>query len=403
MKNKITLFIALFPLLLGAQNISYQEEFEGESSYTNDPPQGYTLGLDQGTLAITGDGTSGAYAFFGYRFHDTNGADTQIDITENPVLYIKAKATNTTELRIDLQDQNGYVTNFNAGSVILNENYGIYEINYSNRLQDGGYGGPCTEGPCPVDATSLSTLLLSANASSGGYNGTINIEWIAMGAPLEAPELPEAGFSIRYNQVSYLPGRNKIIDLVSTQTFDTIAYRVTNAAGEEITSGKTGQASYWEPSNEYVAGIDLSDIDEEGTYAFKTVDDSITFSVTENGWADLGKATLKYYYFNRASTEITAALGGDYQRALGHPDTQVKIHASAVSPGRPEGTIISAPKGWYDAGDYNKYIVNSGISTYTLLAAYEHYTEYYKALTLEIPEAGGSLPDILDEVLWNLD
>lgn len=30
--------------------------------------------------------------------------------------------------------------------------------------------------------------------------------------------------------------------------------------------------------------------------------------------------------------------------------------------GRPAGTIISSPKGWYDAGDYNKYIVNSGFT-----------------------------------------
>ncbi|MGB3775018.1 MAG: glycoside hydrolase family 9 protein, partial [Leeuwenhoekiella sp.] len=114
-------------------------------------------------------------------------------------------------------------------------------------------------------------------------------------------------------------------------------------------------------------------------------------------------ATLKYYYFNRASSDVTAALGGVYQRAAGHPDDIVKVHSSAASADRPEGTIISAPKGWYDAGDYNKYIVNSGISTYTLMAAYEHYPEYYDQLALELPEAGGAIPDILDEVIWNLD
>ncbi|HEA28787.1 MAG TPA: T9SS type A sorting domain-containing protein [Leeuwenhoekiella sp.] len=400
---KITLLTLLFfPFMINAQDLIYQEEFDGATSYTNDAPQGYALSLEEGTLSIEGDGTSGAYAFFGYRFHDENG-DIQLDISEKPTLYIKAKGTNAPELRMDLQDNTGYVTNLNAGTVVLNDNYAIYEIDYSNRLEDGGYGGPCTEGPCPVDATALTNILFSANAASGGYTGKINIEWISIGAPLEAPEPPEAQFDIRYNQVAYLKGRKKVIDIVSDEAFDTISYSISNSDGETITSGTTGEGSLWAPSNEYVTGVDITAIDDAGTYTITVKDQTAEFKIEEDGWADLGKATLKYYYFNRASTAITAALGGDFQRALGHPDDQVKIHASAASAERPEGTIISAPKGWYDAGDYNKYVVNSGISTYTLLAAYEHYSEYYNNLALELPEAGDAMPDILDEAIWNLD
>jgi len=403
MYNKITLLaLLIFSCIGNAQNLIYQEEFDGTTSYTNDPPQGYALSLEEGTLAIEGDGSSSAYTFFGYRFHGENG-DIQLDISANPKLYIKAKGTNNPELRMDLQDITGYVTNLNAGTVVLNDNYTIYEIDYGNRLEDGGYGGPCTSGPCPVDATALTNILFSVNAASGGYTGKINMEWISIGVPLEAPEPPEAQFDIRYNQVAYLKGRKKVIDMVSTQAFDTISYNITNSAGETITSGTTGEGSFWTPSNEYVATIDISAVNDTGTYTITAKELTAEFKVEENGWADLGKATLKYYYYNRASTAITAALGGDYQRALGHPDDQVKIHASAASSERPEGTIISAPKGWYDAGDYNKYVVNSGISTYTLLAAYEHYPEYYNKLALELPEAGDAMPDILDEVIWNLD
>lgn len=68
---------------------------------------------------------------------------------------------------MDLQDITGYVTNLNAGTVVLNDNYTIYEIDYGNRLEDGGYGGPCTSGPCPVDATALTNILFSVNAASG--------------------------------------------------------------------------------------------------------------------------------------------------------------------------------------------------------------------------------------------
>jgi endoglucanase len=100
---------------------------------------------------------------------------------------------------------------------------------------------------------------------------------------------------------------------------------------------------------------------------------------------------------------LDARHAGPWGRPAGHPDTDVLVHASAASDKRPEGTRISSPKGWYDAGDYNKYIVNSGITVYTLLAAWEHFPELFKAQKLNIPESGNDLPDVLDEVLWNLD
>jgi endoglucanase len=81
----------------------------------------------------------------------------------------------------------------------------------------------------------------------------------------------------------------------------------------------------------------------------------------------------------------------------------VLVHPSAASLKRPAGSTVSSPKGWYDAGDYNKYIVNSGISTYTLLAAYEHFPAWFGKLDLNLPESGNGLPDILNEALWNLE
>jgi endoglucanase len=64
--------------------------------------------------------------------------------------------------------------------------------------------------------------------------------------------------------------------------------------------------------------------------------------------------------------------------------------------------MISSPRGWYDAGDYNKYIVNSGITMGTLLSSYEHFPGYWQDRSLNIPESKNEVPDILDEILWNL-
>jgi endoglucanase len=78
------------------------------------------------------------------------------------------------------------------------------------------------------------------------------------------------------------------------------------------------------------------------------------------------------------------------------------VHVSAATKQRPEGTKISSPGGWYDAGDYNKYIVNSGITTYTLLLFYQMYPEYCKNFTDNIPESNNGISDVLNELLYNL-
>jgi endoglucanase len=80
----------------------------------------------------------------------------------------------------------------------------------------------------------------------------------------------------------------------------------------------------------------------------------------------------------------------------------VIVHPSASSAARPAGARISSPGGWYDAGDYNKYIVNSGISTYTLLALVEQYTGASVLLQTNIPESGDGMADLMNEALWNL-
>ncbi|TDH28541.1 cellulase [Segetibacter sp. 3557_3] len=113
-------------------------------------------------------------------------------------------------------------------------------------------------------------------------------------------------------------------------------------------------------------------------------------------------STIKGYYYQRVSMPLEEKFAGKWHRSAGHPDAVVYIHASAATKERPEGTIISSPGGWYDAGDYNKYIVNSGVSMGTIFSAYEDFPEYFKTLNTNIPESNDAIPDILNEALYNL-
>ena len=91
-----------------------------------------------------------------------------------------------------------------------------------------------------------------------------------------------------------------------------------------------------------------------------------------------------------------------YARPAGHPDTLVLVHPSAATDERPANTVIAAPGGWYDAGDYNKYIVNSGYTMGVFLMAYEQQSAYYDTLSLNIPESSLCVPDMLAEAMYNI-
>jgi endoglucanase len=129
---------------------------------------------------------------------------------------------------------------------------------------------------------------------------------------------------------------------------------------------------------------------------------SFPFEIQVNAFKKVAMGALKGFYYQRASIALPEKYAGKWHREAGHSDDKVMIHASAISANRPEGTLISSSKGWYDAGDYNKYIVNSGITMGTLLSLYEDRPNYFKKFEIDIPESGNKIPDLLDETLWNL-
>ena len=224
----------------------------------------------------------------------------------------------------------------------------------------------------------------------------------ASATPPSTPSV-DASASIKVNQIGFAPTASKMAVVPSTDA-DRFSL-IPEGTNTPVYSGRLSASSQWEHSGENVKIADFSDFVRTGEYRVRVpgLADSHPFTIGTDVYQELNDAALKAFYFNRVSTELLPEHAGIYARPAGHPDDKVKVHESAASRHRPEGTILSAPKGWYDAGDYNKYIVNSGITTYTLLAAYEHFPEYYAERDLNIPESGDSVPDLLDEIMWNLD
>jgi len=207
--------------------------------------------------------------------------------------------------------------------------------------------------------------------------------------------------NIRINQIGFEPSSPKKA-IVFTSTPGT--FNLKNSAGKTVYTGQLKRSEQPAFNGKYTYIADFSFFRAPGKYVIEVPGNgsSYPFKIEKGVLSGVARSTIKAYYFIRASIPLKVQYAGKWARAEGHPDTAVFIHASAVSPGRPEGYKISSPRGWYDAGDYNKYIVNSGISTATLLSLYEDFPGYMKGGNLNIPESGNNIPDVLDEALWNI-
>lgn len=228
------------------------------------------------------------------------------------------------------------------------------------------------------------------------------MQWACKAPMIDENQLVDE--SIRLNQIGFYPDQQKIAVILNHEEagdfvlWDSDKMNVVfeGELAKETTKTLSGISSRI---------ADFSRFTQVGNYVFVLtgVGKSYPFEIRPRINKELGKASIKAFYYQRASVELDQAHAGIWARPLGHPDDQVMIHPSAVSTSRNAGDLVSSPFGWYDAGDYNKYIVNSGITVGTLLSLFEDYPSYFQKLELNIPESGDQIPDLLDEIRWNLD
>lgn len=245
-------------------------------------------------------------------------------------------------------------------------------------------------------------MVTKANFTAFEKEGEYRLYVPGVKDPTKPFKISALSVDIRLNQVGFYPNSPKIAIIANPKGMQ--YYITTEDYKDTVFAGPLQKQELYEFSKEIVRQVNFSRFNREGKYklVIPEMGTSHTFEIKHNVYEDISKASIKAYYYNRASMPIDKKYGGKWARQMGHPDDSVVVHPAAASKKRPAGTVIKSSKGWYDAGDYGKYIVNSGISTYTLLSALEQYPEYYKGLDLNIPESSNDLPDLLDEILWNL-
>ena len=206
---------------------------------------------------------------------------------------------------------------------------------------------------------------------------------------------------IRLNQVGFYPNGPKVAVVVDAAD---VPFYVLDESGKTVFEGQLDPPQTWSWSEEEVRLADFSRFSQQGTFRLSVPEVGISypFEVKQNVFQEVAVTSLKALYYQRNSAALPEAFAGPWHRTAGHPDMEVIVHPSAASVTRPAGFTFASPQGWYDAGDYNKYIVPAAFTSYYLLAAYELNPVYFADLEINIPESGNALPDVLDEALWNL-
>lgn len=251
------------------------------------------------------------------------------------------------------------------------------------------FGGHMIEGPGPIDFCFDDIVLSDAQFTP------------------PPPPQPVVIPKVRVNQLGYIPSFPKIATLVNDAKTP-LDFQVVDASGKVVHSGKSTPLGLDPSSGDAVHTLDFSALVTPGKgYVIKVGQDSSDpFDIDRGIYKTAKYDAFKYFYLNRSGIELKMPFTGkpEWARPAGHPKDVAPCSAAAKC-----DYSLDVTGGWYDAGDYGKYVVNGGISVWTLMNWFERAhtvagdTKAFGDQKDLIPESGNKIPDILDEARWELE
>ncbi|MAX81659.1 MAG: glycoside hydrolase [Crocinitomicaceae bacterium] len=191
---------------------------------------------------------------------------------------------------------------------------------------------------------------------------------------------------------SYVPGTQlEVHDVATGMSVYTGAIQQWNNGATHSQSGDEG---WW---------FDFSTVTQPGDYyVYDPVNDdsSAVFTISDTVYNPVLQAALKMFYYNRCGVEKTApAAANGFTDAIAFTqDTASRDVYDQTN----AATAKDMSGGWFDAGDYNKYVTFAEAPVHDLLWAYQENPEIFND-NMNIPESGNGVPDILDEIKWEMD
>jgi endoglucanase len=203
--------------------------------------------------------------------------------------------------------------------------------------------------------------------------------------------------TIRLNTVGYLPKAEKKASIAIPCTNFTV---ILLPVEKKVFSGKATGPVQNADTQEELYTADFSACTKPGEYALDIpgVGRSAPFRIGKNLYREPFYTAMRGFYLWRCGTAVKGTYRGQtFAHAPCHTND---AWLDFVGGGH---TVKDGTKGWHDAGDYNKYTVNAGVTVGSLFRAWEDFKPRLRKVRLDIPESGGKLPDFLAEMKWEMD
>ncbi len=256
------------------------------------------------------------------------------------------------------------------------------------------------------------------NKASHKPNNLATLIGLSLGTLISTHTLAAEG-NPRVNQVGYLPSATKVATYATNNT-SPVNWQL-RQGNNVLLSGQSTPKGFDSASGESIHHIDFSSAELTNTDYRLVVgnDQSYPFDINADVFTPIAYDAIKYFYHNRSGIEIkTEFTGGglgsfannaQWSRPAGHLNggSGSSDFGVACWPGTCNYSL-DVPYGWYDAGDHGKYVVNGGISVWKLANMYEsalhlrNSASRFADSTLNIPESGNGIPDVLDEIRWQM-
>lgn len=202
--------------------------------------------------------------------------------------------------------------------------------------------------------------------------------------------------AIRLNSLGFLPDQPKQAVLTNAVGDFRI---VRSTDGSEVFAGKVTGPITNADTREQLFTADFTTFTNTGIFRLVAGTElSTPFRISEDIYRDPFYLTTRAMYLWRCGAAVTSVHGGNtFAHAICHTNDAGLDFVGGGS------RRANANGGWHDAGDYNKYVVNAGVTVGCMFRAWEDFRPAIEQVKLDLPERGGHLPEFLAELKWELD
>lgn len=199
---------------------------------------------------------------------------------------------------------------------------------------------------------------------------------------------------IRVNHLGYQKEEKKEIIFPYSQGdfFD-----VVDAVSQEVVYTGAIVYPHWnEKTAERNSRGDFSTFSTEGTYYIRSqiLGVSPVFEIKNDLYDEVSKDVLKMISYQRCGTDLDESWAFEFAHEACHLEDAILYEDPQY--------LLDVSGGWHDAGDYGRYMETGAKTVFDLLFAYQRFPHLFDD-NLGIKESGNSVPDILDEVRYELE